>query len=111
MKINIQSPSLHPSDKLLDFANDKISKLAQYSDRIIEAQVTLKVNKADDRANKVCEIRLSIPGNDLYASRQCPSFEEAIMKTVEALRPQLLTWKEKTQNRNIENIEKYLPEN
>lgn len=99
MNINIQAPSFHPSDKLIDFANDKIGKLAQFSDRIIEANVLMKIDRSDDRANKFCEIRLAIPGNDLFASKQCPSFEDAITKTVEALKQQLLTWKEKTQDR------------
>ena len=96
MKINIQSPSFHPSDKLIDFTNDKIQKLLQYSTRIIEARILLKVDKSDDRSNKFCEIRLSIPGNDLFASRQCESFEDAVLKTVDAIKQQLITWKEKT---------------
>lgn len=97
MKINIQSPSFHPSDKLIDFAEDKVRKLVHYSERIMEAQIFLKVDKSDTKSNKLCEIRLSIPGNDLFASTQCLSFEEAILKTVEALKQQLLNWKEKTQ--------------
>lgn len=112
MKINIQSPSFHPSDKLLDFANDKVSKLSQYSDQIIEAQVLMRVDKSDIKSNKLCEIRLSVPGNDLFASKQCPSFEDAILKTVEALRQQLISWKEKTQDRtNIQDVQKFLFDN
>lgn len=99
MKINIQSPSFHPSEKLIDFVNDKIEKLFQYSSRIMEARVLLRVDKSEDRANKLCEVRLSIPGNDLFASRQCLSFEEAILETVDALKQQLIAWKEKTGER------------
>lgn len=99
MKINIQSPSFHANDKLIDFAEDKVGKLSHYSERIMDAQVLLRVDKSDIRSNKLCEIKLSIPGNDLFASRQCHSFEEAILTAVEALKQQLITWKEKAQER------------
>lgn len=97
MKINIQSLSFHASDKLIDFVGNKINKLSQYSQKVMEAQVILKVDKSGTRNNKFCEIRLAIPGNDLFASKQCHSFEEAILKTVEALKQQLLRWKAKYQ--------------
>ena len=57
----------------------------------MEAQVVLKIDKSDTQSNKLCEILLAIPGNDLFASKQCPSFEEAILKTIEALKQQLLS--------------------
>jgi putative sigma-54 modulation protein len=99
MKINIQSLSFNASDKLIDFAEDKISKLSQYSGQVMEAQVTLKAVKSPTSI-KVCEIKLAIPGNDLFASKQSNSFEEAILKSTEALKQQLLTWKEKNQKVN-----------
>jgi ribosome-associated translation inhibitor RaiA len=43
MKINIQSLSFHANEKLTDFTVDKVNKLAQYTDRIIQAEVVLKV--------------------------------------------------------------------
>ena len=99
MKINIQSLSFHASDKLNDFTVDKVNKLAHFTDRIIHADVILKLNRSDINENKVCEIRLAIPGRDLFSSRQQATFEEAVLKTVEALKQQVLTWKEKTQDR------------
>ena len=100
MKINVQSISFQASDKLIDFAKDKISKLTQYSGRLMEANVMLKSVRSATGNNKICEIKLAIPGNDLFASKQCDSFEEAILKSSEALKQQLLTWKEKNQKVN-----------
>ena len=100
MKTNIQSLSFHANDKLTDFTLDRVNKLAQYSDRIMLADVVLKVVKSESRDNKVCEIRLAIPGNDLFASKRQPTFEEAVATTVEALKQQLVSWKEKTQDRS-----------
>ena len=99
MKINIQSLSFHASAKLIDFAKEKVNKLAHFSDRIIDAQVILKIDKSDTGSNKRCEIKLSIPGNDLFAGKQFASFEEAILATAEALKQQLVSWKEKDQEK------------
>lgn len=96
MKINIQSPSVHASEKLIDFTEDKIGKLVGYSDRIMHANVVLKTDRSSTRDNKVCEITLAIPGNDLFASKQCHTFEEAIMEAVDALKHQVISWKGKS---------------
>lgn len=109
MKIIIQSPSFHASDKLIDFAEDKVSKLAQFSDRIIDAQIVLKVDRSDTKNNKLCEIRLSIPGNDLFASKQCASFEEALLTTIEALKQQLTSWKEIGQRKPHNYTSDFIP--
>jgi len=43
----------------------------------------------------VAEIKLSVPGNDIFAKKQCKTFEEATDLAVEALRRQLKKHKEK----------------
>jgi ribosomal subunit interface protein len=97
MKINIQSLPFRANTKLINFTEDKISKLGQYSDQIIQVEVMLKVGKNDVKNNKTCDIKLVIPGNDLFASKKCNSLEGAILKSSEALKQQLLTWKEKNE--------------
>ncbi len=89
MKIIIQTPDFKADQKLLDFVTEKVEKLGRFSDDILDANVTLRLDNSDTRENKVCEIRLGIPGNDLYASRQCKTFEEAASKTTDALRSQI----------------------
>lgn len=98
MEINIQTLSFHASDKLTDFTLDKVGKLEDVSERIMKADVTLKTEKSESRENKFCEIRLAIPGNDLFAGKNSETFEEAIMKTVDALKQQLVSWKERVQD-------------
>ena len=95
MNIIIQTPDFKADQKLLDLVNEKIEKLGKFSDRIHESSVTLKLDKSETKENKICEIRLGIPGNDLFASKQCKSFEEALAKTTDALRSQIENWKEK----------------
>ena len=70
MKVNVQSIGLSPRQDLLDLIDEKIQKLDKISDRIVEAKVILRVEKADDRSNKTVEIRLAMPGNDIFVKKQ-----------------------------------------
>lgn len=95
MKVNIQSVHFDADQKLIDFIESKVLKLTGQYDKIIETDVTLRIDKATNNENKIAEIRLHVPGNDLYAKRQCKSFEEATDQSVDALKNQILKHKEK----------------
>ena len=66
--------------KLLDFIEKKAQKLAHFSEDIVGAEIKLKLDNNHEQENKIAEMRLEIPGNDLFAKRECKSFEEAIDK-------------------------------
>ena len=89
MKLKFQSLDFTASQELTDFVQSKIDKLEHLYDEIIWSEVCLKLDKSDTRENKVCELRLAIPGNDLLASAQCKTFEEAAAQCVEALEKQI----------------------
>ena len=93
MNITIQTPNFKADQKLLDLVTEKDEKLGQFSAHIREASVALKLDKSETRDNKICEIKLGIPGNDLFATKQCKSFEEAATKTTDALKSQIEAWK------------------
>lgn len=93
MKIHIQTPDFKADQKLLDFVTEKVQKLGKFSDRIHEASILMKLDNSDTKENKVCEIKLGIPGKDLFATRQSKSFEEAAAKAIDALKSQIETWK------------------
>jgi putative sigma-54 modulation protein len=95
MNINIQSVHFDADRKLLEFTNKKIEKLEKFYDRIVSAQVTFRLEKSESDENKIAEIRLEIPGNDVFAKRQCKTFEEAVDQVVDALKVQLTKHKEK----------------
>ncbi len=95
MDIQIQAIHFDADEKLVDFVEDKVERLSQYYDNIIGAEVKLKVEKAGSYENKVIEIKIAIPGKDLFASKQCNSFEESADEAVEALRRQIKKHKEK----------------
>jgi putative sigma-54 modulation protein len=95
MRVKIQSIHFDADQKLLDFIELKVGKLNTYSNKIIVSEVYLRLDKSDSHENKVVEIKLIVPGNDLFAKRRCKSFEEATDQAVEALRRQLKKQKEK----------------
>jgi putative sigma-54 modulation protein len=95
MTVKIQSIHFDADKKLLDFIDSKVNKLNTYSNKIIDSEVFLRLDKSSTHENKVAEIKLLVPGNDLFAKRQCRTFEEATDQAVEALRRQLKKQKEK----------------
>ncbi|MFO7616628.1 MAG: ribosome-associated translation inhibitor RaiA [Bacteroidales bacterium] len=95
MNIKIHSVHFDADKKLLDFIDEKVNKLNQFDDKIIGAEIFLRLNKNENLENKVAEIRLNISGSDLFAKKQCKTFEEATDLTVEALRRQLVRQKGK----------------
>ncbi|WP_276363326.1 ribosome-associated translation inhibitor RaiA [Daejeonella sp. H1SJ63] len=102
MKIRVQSIHFTADIKLLDFIQKKADKLDQFYDQIIGGDVYLRLDNSEDEANKITEIKIMIPGNDLFAKEQCKSFEEATDKAIESLRRQIDKHKEK-QRSHISN--------
>ena len=99
MNVNIQSVHFKTDRKLEVFINDRVSRLSGIFDGVIASEVTLRLEKSDNQENKITEIRLVIPGNDLFARKQCKTFEEATDVAVEALKRQLNKHKEKVRRR------------
>jgi putative sigma-54 modulation protein len=99
MKVNVNSVHFKADRKLLDFIDEKLDKLSHLYDGVIGTDVTLKLDNNDTPKNKIAEIRLSIRGNDLYAKKQCQTFEEAADTAVDALRKQLTKHKSKFKKR------------
>ncbi len=95
MNIKINSVKFTTNKKLEDFVNNKVKKLMLYYDDIISAEVFLKIENNQDLNNKVAEIKLEIPGNDLFAKKQSKSFEESTDNAVNALKRQITRHKNK----------------
>jgi putative sigma-54 modulation protein len=95
MKINIQSVKFDADKKLLDFVRQKVGKLLQFHDDILGSEVILRLENVQGDDNKVTEVILNIPGNNLFAKKQSKTFEEAVDGCVDALRKQLKKQKDK----------------
>jgi len=95
MNIRINAVRFDADKKLEQFIEKKVSKLSRYFDDIINAEVYLKLENSPDIENKVVEIKLDIPGGDLFARKHTRSFEESTDIVVDALKQQILRHKEK----------------
>ena len=89
MDIQVNAIHFDADQKLVTFIEDRVGKLNQFYDNIVAGEVFLRLDKSDDNGNKVAEIKLNIPGKELFAKKQCKSFEEATDQAVEALRKQI----------------------
>jgi putative sigma-54 modulation protein len=97
MTIKIQSVHFDADKKLLSFTNEKVEKLNHFFDGILKVEIILRLDKSSDSENKIAEINLHVAGQDLFAKRQCKTFEEAIDTSIDALKSQIKKHKEKIQ--------------
>jgi len=95
MKITISSLHFKADVKLENFVREKVTKVSNLFDGVIGSDVTLKLDQSSTNENKIAEIRIQIPGNDLFAKKQAKSFEEAVDNAVDALRKQITRHKQK----------------
>ncbi|MBX2846455.1 MAG: ribosome-associated translation inhibitor RaiA [Saprospiraceae bacterium] len=99
MEIQIQSIHFDADKKLKDFIQKKVHKLSTFYDRIVDAEVFLRLEKQGASIkNKVAEIKLNVPGNTLYATQTTRVFEESVDLATDSLRRQLKRHKEKLRN-------------
>lgn len=89
MQVKIQSVHFNADNKLEMFIEEKLSKLTNHYDQIIGSDVILRLENSATRENKIAEIKLKIPGNDLFAKKQSKTFEEATDLAVDALKRQI----------------------
>ena len=99
MRISVQSIHFNADKKLLAFIQKKAEKLDQFSDQILNVEIYLRLENTEDESNKIAEIKLNLPGNQLFVKEQCKSFEEATDLAVESLRRQVTKHKTKTRSR------------
>ena len=95
MKVTISSLHFKTDIKLEEFIKEKVSKFPNLFEGVLGCDVILKLDQASNNENKIAEIRVLIPGNDLFAKKQAKSFEEAVDNSVDALKKQLKRRKEK----------------
>jgi len=98
MQVKIQSIHFDADKKLLDFINEKINKLGHYYDGVTGGEVFLRLEKSKDAQNKIAEIKLQTRNGELFAKRQCKSFEEAVTDSTKALLVQVKKHKERIKN-------------
>jgi putative sigma-54 modulation protein len=101
MTTNIQSVHFDADRKLIDFVNEKMTKLKTYHDGLINGEVIMRLDKSSNSENKVAEIKILAKGQELFSKKQSASFEESIDLACEALKTQIKKHKEKSAPTNV----------
>ena len=89
MNVQIQSVKFDADQRLVDFVNAKLAKLDRFAERATGADVILKLDKDREKGNKIAVITLRMPGEELVATQQARTFEQAIDEAIDALRRQV----------------------
>jgi putative sigma-54 modulation protein len=96
MDIKMHSIRFDADEKLLSFIDTKVKKLPTVYDDIMGVEIFLRLDKdTSNRDNKLVEIKLDVKGHQVFAKKQCKTFEEATDLSIDALRKQLVKRKEK----------------
>ena len=61
MNVNIQSVNFTVDQKLVDFIQKRLDKLENYYDRVVSADVYLKVENTSEKENKIVEVKVHVP--------------------------------------------------
>lgn len=95
MKWDLQTVGFNASDELLSYTREKTEGLTKYYDQIVGAEVYLKLTQDEHNQTKVAEIKLNIPGNDLFAESHSDSFEKSVHESIDKLKSQIRKLKTK----------------
>jgi len=98
MKLQVHSIHFDADRKLVNFLQKKINKLETFYDRLVDGEVFLRLNN-EGAENKTVEIKLNVPGTQLFAIEKARSFEAAADLATAALRMQLKKFKTKVRNK------------
>ena len=95
MNVKFHSVGFTTDVKLEEFIQKKLNKLDIIHDKIISADVYLKLDSHDHVKDKVVEIKLNIPGVTLFAEETSKAFEESTDLVLESIKRQLNKRKDK----------------
>src|SRR6185503_14187132 len=103
MDIIIQSLGFTAGDGLEPFIREKLEKFDREIN-IIRANVTLYIGSAANPNKCYCEIRLEVPGNDLFVKKNSDTFEKAIIDTIHTLQKVIHKTREKQIDRKQRSL-------
>ncbi|HMQ47254.1 MAG TPA: ribosome-associated translation inhibitor RaiA [Saprospiraceae bacterium] len=95
MRIHTEAVQFKADQKLITFIEKKMTKMTQFYDRIIEANVILKLENSGQVKDKIAEVKLSVPGEVLFAKESSKTFEASVDSATESLRRQLEKYKDR----------------
>lgn len=106
MILRMHTVNFNANQKLLDYVQKKVDKLETFYDRIIDGEVIMRLadnhlNKKEIFGNKSVELKINIPGQQLFVKDSSSTFEAAIDLSIERMSRNLKKKKEKRQSKKI----------
>lgn len=98
MKIHVNAVGFTADKSLIDFLQKKLDKLDRFYDRIIDAEVYLKLFKGEKQNThlKRVEVKVNVPGDSIIVKETGTTFEEAINIASDVLTRKVRKFKERT---------------
>jgi putative sigma-54 modulation protein len=93
MEINYKSLKFDADQKLLDFAQKKVSKLERFNDQILSLDVIFSLQERPE--NKCVKLQANLQGGPLIIERNAATFQDAINDAVDAMKEKIVRDKEK----------------
>jgi len=69
MQVKVHSIQFSADQKLVDFINQKVNKLNLFFGNIVDSEVFLKIITPNSNNNKLVEIKINVPGKELFAKK------------------------------------------
>ncbi len=90
MDLRIHTVHFDADQKLIDYIHKKFGKLSTFNKRIIDGEVILKLekkhlNKNEVYGNKILELKINIPGEQLFTKESSSSFEATVDSALETM--------------------------
>lgn len=95
MKVSVHAVNFTVDKRLVDFIQERLDELEKYYDKVVSADVFLKVEKTSEKENKIVEVKINVPGDEFLVKKQCKTLEEALELSAESLQRMLVKRKEK----------------
>jgi len=98
MRLKMHAVRFTADQSLLDFIQAKLNKLDTFHDHIVSGEVFLKLEGADSNKvkEKIIEVRLMLPGKEIFVKEHDKSFEAATDRVLEVLKDKLVRSKQKS---------------
>lgn len=93
MEIRIKSLKFDADQRLLDYIEKKVSRLARFDEKVGEVEVTLSLLQEPN--NKNCKLRMRGSTGEQILERNASNFEDAVSAAVDAMKEKLTRAREK----------------
>ena len=94
MKVLFETVHFTADEKLKNYIESKLEKLDQFYDRIIDAQVILKLENSGQIKDKIVEVQINVPGDTIFQSNVEKTFEASIDGMLGSLKRSIIKHKE-----------------